>query len=78
MATPSGEQAIGSLEVGDTVLAYNPTTGKTEPEPVLLLWRNHPPDLVTVQPTTVGMGYDTCAAHVAPQPAQAAFAATDP
>jgi len=34
VATPSGERAIGSPKNGDTVLAYNPTTDMSEPEPV--------------------------------------------
>ncbi len=52
MATPSGARAIGSLKVGDKVLAYNPTTGKSEAEPVQHVWRNHDHDLVDVQLTT--------------------------
>lgn len=52
VATPTGAWPIGSLAVGDTVLAYNPTTGKSEPEPVQHVWRNHDHDLVDVQLTT--------------------------
>jgi hypothetical protein len=48
VATPSGARAIGSLKVGDTVEAYNPTTGKAEPQTVQHVWINHDHDLVDV------------------------------
>ena len=52
VATPSGARAIGSLKVGDNVLAYNPGTGKSEAEPVQHVWRNHDHDLVDVRLST--------------------------
>ncbi len=54
VATPSGARPIGSLAVGDTVLAYNPTTGKREAEPVQHIWRNLDHDLVDSQLTLAG------------------------
>lgn len=35
---------IESLQVGDKVTAFNPTTGQTEPRKVTRLWRNPAPD----------------------------------
>src|SRR5579863_6905220 len=46
VATSRGEQAIGTLKVGQTVLAYNPQTKKMEYEPILHVWINHDNDLV--------------------------------
>ncbi len=46
VATSKGEQAIGTMRVGEQVLAYNPTTHKMELEPVLHVWINHDNDLV--------------------------------
>jgi len=43
VATPSGQRAIGSLVVGDTVLAEDPVSGKVEPEPITALHRNDDP-----------------------------------
>ena len=51
MSTDHGEQAIGTLHVGDKVWAYNPKTHKMELEPVLHVWINHDNDLVDL---TVG------------------------
>ena len=48
VATPTGEQAIGTLRVGDQVSTYNPQTGQTSPQPVLHVWINHDSDLVDV------------------------------
>ena len=48
VATPRGERPIGSLKVGDPVIAYNPTTGQSEAEPVQHVWLNHDHDLVDV------------------------------
>jgi RHS repeat-associated protein len=48
VATVLGERAIGTLHVGDKVLAYNPHTHKMELEPVLHVWINHDNDLVDV------------------------------
>jgi RHS repeat-associated protein len=48
VATPSGEKTIASLHIGDTVLAYDPTTGRAEPELVQHVWINHDSDLVDV------------------------------
>jgi hypothetical protein len=39
---------------GDTLVANNLATGKSEPEPVQAVWRNHDHDLVDVQLTLAG------------------------
>jgi hypothetical protein len=46
VATAHGEQAIGTLHVGDQVWAYNPKTHRMELEPILHVWINHDNDLV--------------------------------
>jgi hypothetical protein len=38
VATNHGEQPIGTLHVGEQVLAYNPQTHKMEYEPILHVW----------------------------------------
>lgn len=48
VATAQGEQAIGTLKVGEKVWAYNPQTKKMELEPIQKVWRNHDNDLVDV------------------------------
>ncbi len=53
MRTQQGEKAIGTLHVGDTVLAYNPKTHKMELEPILHVWINHDTDLVDLTLTTI-------------------------
>jgi hypothetical protein len=76
VATPNGERTIGSLPIGDTVLAYGPTMGKAEPELVQHGWVNHDSDRVDVglqgssaaTPTKVG------AANHSPQAVAAALA----
>jgi Pretoxin HINT domain len=57
VATAKGEQAIGTLQVGQKVWAYNPKTHKMEQEPILHVWINHDNDLVDLTLTT------TTAAH---------------
>lgn len=52
VATPSGEQAIGSLHVGDTVLAYNSVSGKVQRQTIQHVWINDDHDLVEVQLVT--------------------------
>jgi RHS repeat-associated protein len=44
--TEKGEQAIGTLKVGQRVLAYNPQAKKMELEPIQKVWLNHDNDLV--------------------------------
>jgi len=44
--TDHGEQPIGSLQVGEHVLAYNPKTKKMEYEPILHVWVHPDDDLV--------------------------------
>lgn len=44
--TSHGEQAIGSVKVGEKVLAYNPKTRKMEYEPILHVWIHKDNDLV--------------------------------
>jgi RHS repeat-associated protein len=46
VATSHGEQAIGTLKVGEKVWAYNPQTKKMELEPIQRIWLNHDNDLV--------------------------------
>jgi hypothetical protein len=46
VATSQGEQAIGTLKVGQKVLAYNPQTQKMELEPIEKVWLNYDKDLV--------------------------------
>jgi RHS repeat-associated protein len=46
VATPSGEQPIGSLKVGDQVTAYDPASGKTSTQTVQHVWINHDTDLI--------------------------------
>jgi len=46
VATPTGEQAIGTLHVGDHVLAYDPQTGKASAQTVEHVWINHDTDLI--------------------------------
>ena len=52
VATAKGEQAIGTLHVGQKVWAYNPKTHKMEQEPILHVWINHDTDLVDLTLTT--------------------------
>jgi len=52
VTTDHGQQAIGTLQVGERVLAYNPKTGKLEQEPILHVWINHDHDLVDLTLTT--------------------------
>ena len=58
VATKQGEQAIGTLKVGEQVWAYNPKTKKMELQPILHVWINHDNDLVdlTVTKATQGKG----------------------
>jgi RHS repeat-associated protein len=48
VATVKGEQAIGTLKVGEKVWAYNPQTKKMELEVIQKVWLNHDNDLVNV------------------------------
>ena len=52
MATKQGEQAIGTLEVGEQVWAYNSQTRKMELEPIEHIWLTHDTDLVDLTLTT--------------------------
>ena len=52
VATEHGKQAIGTLEVGEKVWAYNPQTHQMELEPIQHLWLNHDSDLVDLTLTT--------------------------
>jgi RHS repeat-associated protein len=49
VATPTGEEAISSLKVGDQVLAYDPQTHQTTTQTVQHLFINHDTDLVDVK-----------------------------
>ncbi len=56
VTTDHGQQTIGTLQVGERVLAYNPKTGKMEQEPILHVWINHDHDLVDLTITTTTKG----------------------
>ena len=46
MATPTGEQQIGTLKVGEQVLAYDPQTGQNSSQTVQHVFINHDNDLI--------------------------------
>ncbi len=46
--TPDGEHPIGSLKVGDKVIAYDPETGQSSEQTVEHVWLNHDDDLLDV------------------------------
>jgi len=46
VALASGTQAIGTLKVGQKVLAYNPKTHTMEAEPIVQVWKHTDDDLV--------------------------------
>jgi hypothetical protein len=50
--TVTGELAIGTLHIGQKVLAYNPRTHKMEWQPVLHVWVHRDDDLVNLTLTT--------------------------
>lgn len=52
VATKQGEQAIGTLEVGEQVWAYHPRTKQMELEPIQHIWLNHDHDLIDLTLTT--------------------------
>lgn len=56
VATPHGEQAIGSLQAGEKVEAYNPNTGQTVAEPVQQVLINHDSDLLNLTIRTSKQG----------------------
>jgi len=56
VATDHGKQAIGTLEVGEKVWAYNPQTHHMELEPIQHLWLNHDSDLVDLTLATTAKG----------------------
>jgi RHS repeat-associated protein len=56
VTTEHGKQAIGTLQVGEEVLAYNPMTHKMEEEPILHVWINQDHDLVDLTLTTIVPG----------------------
>jgi hypothetical protein len=58
VATPEGEKAIGDLQVGDKVMAYNPKTHKMEAEPVLHVWKNTDSDLIDLTITVETPAHD--------------------
>lgn len=63
VATNHGEQAIGTLQVGEQVWSYNPQTKQMELEPIQKIWLNHDNDLVDVTlvaPTQNAHGKATC------------------
>jgi hypothetical protein len=58
VTTDHGKQAIGTLRVGERVLAYNPKTHKMEQKSILHVWINHDHDLVDLTITTTTKGAD--------------------
>jgi RHS repeat-associated protein len=48
VATPTGEQSISSLQVGDHVQAYDPQTHQESTQTVEKVWVNHDTDLLDV------------------------------
>ena len=56
VATQHGKQAIGKVQVGERVLAYNPKTGKMELEPILHVWIHADNDLIDLTLTTTIQG----------------------
>jgi RHS repeat-associated protein len=56
VATDHGKQTIGTLRIGERVLAYNPKTGKMEYEPILHVWLHPDNDLVDLTMTTTTKG----------------------
>ncbi len=61
VATLNGQRAIGALEVGDTVLAFNEATGMLEADPITHVWVNHDPAIE--QLTLSGETLDTTPEH---------------
>lgn len=57
VATSHGEQAIGTLHVGEKVLAYNPKTHKMELQPILHVWIHPDNDLVDLTITTAAKAH---------------------
>ncbi|HLG78076.1 MAG TPA: RHS repeat-associated core domain-containing protein, partial [Ktedonobacteraceae bacterium] len=58
VATPEGEKAIGDLQVGDKVMAYNPKTHQMEAEPVLHVWKHVDSDLIDLTITIETPAHD--------------------
>jgi hypothetical protein len=54
VTTEQGKEAIGKVQQGDKVRAYNPKTHKMEEEPVLHVWKHTDNDLLdlTISTTT--------------------------
>ena len=61
VATLDGQRAIGALQVGDTVLAFNEATGMLEADPITHVWVNHDPAIE--QLTLSGETLDTTPEH---------------
>ena len=49
VATPNGEQQIGTLKIGDSVLAYDPQSKQVSPQTVQHVWINHDNDLIDLK-----------------------------
>jgi RHS repeat-associated protein len=56
VSTDHGKQAIGTLHVGDKVLAYNPKTHQMELEPILHVWKHTDHDLIDLTIATTAKG----------------------
>jgi len=53
VTTNHGKQAIGKLQVGNEVLAYNPRTHKMELQPILHVWIHADNDLIDITIATI-------------------------
>jgi RHS repeat-associated protein len=58
VTTNHGKEAIGDLQVGDKVMAYNPKTHQMEAEPVLHVWKHVDSDLIDLTITIETPAHD--------------------
>ncbi len=61
--TAKGKKAIGDLQVGEKVMAYNPKTHKMELEPILHVWKHTDSDLIDLTVTIETPAHDGKPAH---------------
>lgn len=75
MATPSGEQPIASLQVGDAVTAYDPDTGQASTQTVEHVWINHDDDLIDLTLQNDSASYGSAATDASRKQQEAEVAA---
>ena len=63
MTTEAGKHAIGTLKVGQKVLAYNPKTHKMEEEPIVQVWKHTDDDVVDLTLTVQTHAPHSTVAH---------------